>query len=123
MRIKSAKAFLNAYLNINASSTLRLETLSAALSKWISDSQSSKQPSEIVSFNLGYLFGQYINNKLGTKWVSTHNLTNNIGRLQVRHNESGTMIDPAFELYNAIAKGNINYFEKTYKQLEKRILK
>ena len=119
-RIKSAKAFLNEYSDINVSRDIRLETLSNALSKWMSDFRSSKQSSLIVAFNLGSLFGQYINNTLGMKWVRTQQ-RDDVARFQVRHNESGTMIEPAFELYNAIAKGDVNYFEKTYEQLEKRI--
>jgi spermidine synthase len=119
-RIKSAKAFLDAYLDINASGDIRLETLAAALSNWRTDSQASKKSSVVVAYNLGSLFGQYINNILGTKWVRTH-LKDDNARYQIRHNESGTMIEPTFELYKAIAKGDVSFFEKTYEQLENRI--
>jgi len=88
----------------------------------MNSSQAFNQPLREVAFMLGCLFGEFINNALNTNWALViSEAEEGQGVLVVRHNASGTTLDPINEILNTMAQGQPVNFASLYRSFEENI--
>lgn len=117
--VVAGRSFLRRYLDTDNLTDIHIEMLTAALRNWMADGRSIKPSSKEVAFNLGCLFGQYVNSALNTNWVVAGK-TRSAGLFVIRHNASGIMMAPVEGIQSSIDNGRVLDFEETYRILEKQ---
>ncbi|NQU14306.1 MAG: fused MFS/spermidine synthase, partial [Desulfobacteraceae bacterium] len=120
--IESGNSFLEGYLPTVDVDKIKPAMLTTALKNWMNSSQAFKQPLREVAFMLGCLFGEFINNALNTNWALViSEAEEGQGVLVVRHNASGTTLDPINEILNTMAQGQPVNFASLYRSFEENI--